>query len=52
MSDKESCPKCGERGRYAAFGMFWGFKCDRCGHRANNYDYLRKRKRRKVRRKI
>lgn len=38
MSDKETCPRCGGRGRYAAIGMFWGFRCDRCGYRAGNTD--------------
>lgn len=35
---KERCPKCGKRGFYMAIGMFWGFRCDHCGHKAGNYE--------------
>lgn len=42
---KERCPECGERGFYAAIGMFWIFRCDHCGHRAGNTHLIRQRKR-------
>lgn len=42
LDEREICPRCGERGFYAAISIFWGFRCDHCGYKDGNTEQARR----------